>query len=108
MQLKNTILFIIALLLISSQSMAQNMTSSPFSRYAYGDLNDNVPTAYRAMGGVGIGMRNNRVICSAQPASYTSCDSLTFMMDVAASASWSRYSDVRGMRNGPNRSDTEF
>ncbi len=102
MQLKNTILFVIALLLISSQSMAQNMTSSPFSRYAYGDLNDNVPTAYRAMGGVGIGMRNNRVICSAQPASYTSCDSLTFMMDVAASASWSRYSDARGMRNKAN------
>lgn len=102
MQLKNTIVIIITLLLMSSLSMAQNMTSSPFSRYAYGDLNENVPTAYRAMGGVGIGMRNNRVICSAQPASYTACDSLTFMMDVAASASWSRYSDARGMKNKAN------
>ena len=102
MQLKNIVILIITSLLISSLSMAQNMTSSPFSRYAYGDLNENVPTAYRAMGGVGIGMRNNRVICSAQPASYTSCDSLTFMMDVAASASWSRYSDARGMRNKAN------
>ena len=38
---------------------AQNGTSSPFSRYAYGELNDNVPNTYRAMGGVGSGMRNN-------------------------------------------------
>ena len=94
--------FVIAVLTISTTVTGQNMTSSPFSRYAYGDLNENVPTAYRAMGGVGIGMRNNRVICSAQPASYTSCDTLTFMMDVAASASWSRYRDASGMRNKAN------
>ena len=82
--------------------LAQNGTSSPFSRYAYGELNDNVPNTYRAMGGVGIGMRNNRVINSAQPASYTACDSLTFMFDLAASVMWSRYSDATGMRNKAN------
>ena len=81
---------------------AQNMTSSPYSRYAYGDLNENVPNTYRAMGGVGYGMRNNRVICPAQPASYTACDTLTFMMDIAASVSWSRYRDASGMRNKAN------
>ena len=81
---------------------AQNMTSSPFSRYAYGDLNENVPTGFRAMGGVGIGMRNNRAIDPAQPASYTACDTLTFMMDVAASASWSHYTDASGVKNKAN------
>ena len=81
---------------------AQNMTSSPFSRYAYGDLNENVPTGYRAMGGVGFGMRSNRAINPAQPASYTACDSLTFMMDVAASASWSHYTDAGGVKNKAN------
>ena len=81
---------------------AQNMTSSPFSRFAYGDMNENVPTGYRAMGGVGIGMRNNRAIDPAQPASYTACDTLTFMMDVAASVSWSRYQDAKGMKNKAN------
>ena len=74
----------IATLLFCTAVMAQNMTSSPFSRSAYGDLNENVPTGYRAMGGVGIGMRNNRAICASQPAYYTACDSLTFMMDIAA------------------------
>lgn len=81
---------------------AQNGTSSPFSRYAYGELNDNVPNTYRAMGGVGTGMRNNKVINSAQPASYTACDSLTFMFDLSASVMWSRYSDATGMRNKAN------
>ena len=81
---------------------AQNMTSSPYSRYAYGDMNENVPTAFRAMGGVGFGMRNNRAINPSQPASITSCDSLTFMFDVAASACWSHYRDADGVRNKAN------
>ena len=91
-----------AALTVCGMLSAQNMTSSPFSRYAYGDLNENVPTAYRAMGGIGIGMRNNRAINPSQPASYTACDTLTFMFDVAASASWSRYRDAGGMRNKAN------
>ena len=83
---------------------AQNLTSSPYSRYAYGDMNENVPTAYRSMGGVGFGMRSNRAINPCQPASYTACDSMTFMMDVAASVSWSRYVDATGQRNKANGS----
>ena len=92
----------IAALLMSVGAGAQNMTSSPYSREAYGDLNENVPTGYRAMGGVGFGMRNNRAINPSQPASYTSCDTLTFMMDVAASANWSRYADAGGKKNKAN------
>lgn len=91
-----------ALLVSLSPLLAQNLTSSPYSRYAYGDLNENVPVAYRTMGGVGIGMRNNKAINPAQPASYTSCDTLTFMFDIAASASWSHYRDAGGVRNKAN------
>ena len=79
------------LVLVSIGLFAQNNTSSPFSRFGYGELNDNVPIAYRGMGGVGIGMRSNKVINPAQPASYTSVDTTTFMFDVAASAMWSNY-----------------
>jgi len=89
-------------LIMAVGASAQNMTSSPYSRYAYGDMNENVPTGYRGMGGIGIGMRNNKAICPSQPASYTACDTLTFMMDIAASANWSRYHDVSGMRNKAN------
>lgn len=102
MSIRNKFIILVITCLFAGVTLAQNMTSSPFSRYAYGDLNINVPTAYRAMGGVGIGMRNNKVICSSQPASYTACDSLTFMMDIAASATWSRYADASGMKNKAN------
>ncbi len=102
MKTKRIIVFLWAALLLSLGVRAQNMTSSPFSRYAYGDMNENVPTGYRAMGGVGFGMRANRAINPAQPASYTSCDSLTFMFDIAASASWSHYQDAGGVKNKAN------
>lgn len=95
------ILGLLAWLLCGMMS-AQNMTSSPFSRYAYGDLNENVPSGYRAMGGVGIGMRNNKAINPSQPASFTACDTLTFMFDIAASVNWSRYQDAGGMKNKAN------
>ena len=101
MKVERFIVILLALVL-SVGAYAQNMTSSPYSRYAYGDMNENVPTAYRAMGGVGFGMRNNRAINPSQPASFTSCDTLTFMFDIAASANWSHYRDADGVRNKAN------
>lgn len=99
--LKRHILFLISTL-FAVFVFAQNNTSSPFSCYGLGDINDNVPNTYRAMGGVGIGMRNNKVICPAQPASITACDSLTFMFDLAADVMWTRYGDDVGHKNKVN------
>lgn len=81
---------------------AQNATSSPTSRFGYGELNNNLPGAYRGMGGVGIGMRSNKVINSAQPASYTSCDSMAFMFDIAGSLLYTNYGDSYGQSNKVN------
>lgn len=81
---------------------AQNATSSPSSRFGYGELNDNLPGAYRAMGGVGIGMRSNKAINPAQPASYTACDSMTFMFDIAGSFLYTNYGDSYGERSRLN------
>lgn len=78
---------------------AQNMTSSPYSRFAYGDLGDYAPNTYRGMGGVGIGMRTNKAINPMQPASYTGCDSLSFMFDLAGSVLWTHFTDASGKRN---------
>ena len=81
---------------------AQNATSSPSSRFGYGELNNNLPNAYRAMGGVGIGMRSNKAINPAQPASYTAIDSLTFMFDIGGSFLYTNYGDANGQRNKVN------
>ena len=84
MNFKRYIVIVVAAMMAVG-AWAQNATSSPSSRYGYGELNDNLPTAYRAMGGVGLGMRSNKAINPAQPASYTGVDSLTFMFDIAGS-----------------------
>ncbi len=89
-------------MMLSVNAGAQNNTSSPYSRFGYGELSDNVPGAMRAMGGVGIGMRDGRVINASQPASYSVVDSTTFMFDVGASAMWSNYGDAIGKRNKAN------
>ena len=81
---------------------AQNMTSSPYSRFAYGDLGDDTPNTFRGMGGVGIGMRSDKAINPQQPASFTGCDSTTFMFDLAGSVMWTTYADATGRRNKAN------
>lgn len=101
--MRKLIIFILAMMFLPwVNAHAQNNTSSPYSRFGYGEINDNVPGAYRAMGSVGIGMRSNHVINPSQPASFTACDSLTFMFDLGASGMWSNYSDASGNRNRGN------
>lgn len=101
MSLKKYILVILANVMAIGM-IAQNATSSPTSRYGYGELNNNLPGAYRAMGGIGVGMRSNKAINSLQPASYTACDSMTFMFDVAGSFLYTNYGDSYGQRNKIN------
>jgi hypothetical protein len=102
MNKKKYIVLVFAMLMMMAGAWAQNATSSPSSRFGYGELNSNLPGAYRAMGGVGIGMRSNKAINPAQPASYTACDSLTFMFDIAGSFLYTNYGDSYGAYNRLN------
>jgi len=86
-------------LLLPLMVMAE--TGSPSSRFGYGELNDNIPNEYRAMGGVLAGMRSNHTINPSQPASYTAGDSLSFMFDIAMSVGWCNYKDSYGKKNVP-------
>jgi len=101
LSIKRDILTIVCVLFAVCM-LAQNNTSSPFSCYGLGDINDNVPNTYRALGGIGIGLRNNKVINPSQPASFTACDSLTFMFDLAADLLWTNYGDDAGKKNKIN------
>ena len=96
------IVTLLVVLMVVVCAWAQNATSSPSSRFGYGELNDNLPGAYRAMGGVGVGMRSNKAINPAQPASYTACDSMTFMFDIAGSFLYTNYGDAYGQNNKVN------
>ncbi len=101
-QIRYILLCLIALCVANTTAVAQNATASPYSMFGYGELNDNVPGAYRGMGGVSIGMRTKTVIDPSQPASYSSIDKTTFMFDLAASAMVSTYHDALGKQTKGN------
>ena len=100
--MRKSLLSIFLLAGFATAAVAQNNTSSPYSRFGYGELNDNVAGAFRGMGSVGLAMRDHHVINPANPASFTSIDSLTFMFDLGASGMWTNYSDAAGVRNRAN------
>ena len=95
-------IFLFFLSAVSIALVGQNSTASPYSRFGYGELNDNVPVQYRSMGGVGAGMRSRQVINPSQPASYSAVDTTSFMMDIGASFTWSNYRDYSGSKNKIN------
>jgi len=61
---------------------AQSSTSSPYSRYGIGDINDKGFGQNKALGGIALGLRSSEHINLTNPASYTSFDSLSFIFDV--------------------------
>jgi hypothetical protein len=71
--------------------MAQNNANSPYTRLGYGELADRSFAAGRAMGGLGVGLRNEKQVNVLNPASYTAVDSLTFIFDFGAHAQVSRF-----------------
>ena len=63
------IIYIIFGLVLSLSTVFAADTVSPFSRYGYGEFQNPVSGALLSMGGVGYGMRTNRVINPSNPAS---------------------------------------
>jgi hypothetical protein len=60
---------------------AQNGTNSPYSLYGLGLLGDQSVGINKPMSGLGIGIRQTNAINTLNPASYSSVDSLTFLLD---------------------------
>jgi len=88
---------VIVLILCGLSGYAQNNnTSSPFSRFGLGDL---APYSYgrsAAMGGATLGSRHALQINSANPASYTANDSLSFIFDFGIDGTFSNYKSING------------
>ncbi len=76
------------------------LAQTPYSQYGYGTLDDNATGNQRAMGGTGIGMRNNLQLNMMNPASYTAIDSLTFMFDFSIDYKASWYNEAGAKAQG--------
>jgi hypothetical protein len=59
-------------------------TFTPYTFYGIGDLSSPGLSYHRGMGGIGIGMRNNRTINYLNPAALSAQDTLSFMFDFGA------------------------
>ncbi|NQU86452.1 MAG: hypothetical protein HQ541_11885 [Mariniphaga sp.] len=84
---------IAVLILFPAVLMAQfnNNTTSPYSRFGLGDLQRGSVGRSSAMGGAILGSRSNQQINLANPASYTSTDSLSFLFDFGVKAGFSSF-----------------
>lgn len=81
--------FILAavMLICAFNASSQANTTSPYSMFGYGILNDYATSSQRAMGGVGYAMNGGRQINVMNPASYAAIDSLTFLWDAGVDVS---------------------
>lgn len=82
--------------------VAQNNTNSPYTRFGYGELANRSFAAGRAMGGIGYGLRSPKQINPLNPASYSSMDSMTFILDFGIAAQFSRFDDGTNKQNNTN------
>ena len=83
-RMKKNIYIIVAMLLLSICSYAQegaHSSYSPYSIYGIGDIMTECTAFNKGMGGVGVATRNKRFINYMNPASITARDSLSFMAD---------------------------
>jgi hypothetical protein len=79
--------YIITLLLISFLSIqAQNNTSSPYSLFGLGELENKAIGATAGMGGTGVGMKSTNSLNTTNPASYSGIDSISFIYELCTSA----------------------
>ena len=79
------ILFILAVFAASGRLSGQTTdalgTYTPYSLFGIGDIARQGTAFNRGMGGIGIGVRDNRFINYLNPASITARDTLSFMLD---------------------------
>ncbi len=90
------------LLLSGFLCLAQNNTNSPYTRFGYGEIANFGSGKSKTMGGTSVGIRSENSINSANPASYTSIDSLTFIFEFGAEGRSSYLSTSQGTINSFN------
>jgi hypothetical protein len=82
---KNLVILLSLLMLVFSigqELKCQIQINSPYTRYGVGTLVENgMDPRITAMGGLSFGFRSNNLINTANPASYTAFDSVSFIFD---------------------------
>ena len=87
-----------------SASGGGNGVNSAYSRYGFGQLSDAVIGRQAAMGGLTMGLRDGAQVNVSNPASYSKCDSLTFLFDAGISLQNGNFDNGTTRQNMKNAS----
>ena len=90
---KKVLLLSFAFVLIFQNLIAQSNTSSPYSRYGFGDL-ANTFGLFQSLGGSSIGVRNNLQLNFNNPASFTVLDTLSFTWEFGVNGGVRNYQTI--------------
>ena len=84
-KISNLIVFLFLALCPLAAIAQSGGTSSSYSRFGLGLLNDQAQGWNRAMGGVGVALPSGNKLNTMNPASYAHLDSLSFILDAGMS-----------------------
>ena len=84
--------------LSAAAMQAQNNTSSPYTRYGYGELSNPGFGYCKSMGGLSAAVRNSKYINPGNPASFTAIDTMGFRFEVGGSAKRSSFLTIMAIR----------
>lgn len=95
---------ILTVLSITLTAVGQTSTNSPYTRYGFGQLENQGFGFSKGMGGIGYGMRNGSQINILNPASYSAVDSLTMLFDLGISLQNTNFKEGSTQTNAKNSS----
>lgn len=90
----------LAVVLATSASAQVSTTLSPYSQYGLGALAEQSQGASRGMAGLAYGLRNGSQVNTLNPASYSSVDSLTMLIDVGLTGQITNFKENNKSVNG--------
>ncbi len=96
---KNKFIAVAFLFLTGTALIAQNMTSSPYTRYGIGLLENSSFGRSQGMGSAGIALRSNLYINSLNPASFSSIDTLSEIYQLGFNGQIAQFSDGSSQQN---------
>lgn len=97
----NCLKAVLVLLFVPLFLSAQN-TNSPYSRFGFGQLEQQALGKTKGMGNVGVGIRDRNAINPLNPASFSALDTMTMIFDFGVNASMSRFKESGLHQDNPN------
>lgn len=93
MKIFNKIFILSLITLLAFPAIAENGMNSPYTRFGFGQLAGMETGTSKGMGGTGIGVHNSNQINMLNPASYAAVDTLTFLLDIGLSLSYTNLAE---------------